>query len=130
MDVAGYFADSTVLVPLGAPARLLDTRSGGPTIDGAFSGTGLRPATGTIQLTVAGRAGIPADASAVVLNVTVDQAKATGFITVYPTGAGQPDRVESQLCSAAQTVPNAIIAQLGSGGTLCFYLQFSARRTS
>lgn len=120
VDVAGYFADTTVLVPLGAPARLLDTRSGGATIDGAFSGTGPRPATGTIQLTVTGRAGIPADASAVVLNVTVDQAQASGFITVYPTGEGRPNASNLNYV-AAQTVPNAVIARLGSGGTLCLF---------
>jgi hypothetical protein len=120
VDVAGYFADATVLVPLGAPGRLLDTRPGGTTIDGAFSGTGLRPATGTVQLNVAGRAGIPANASAVVLNVTVDQAQAEGFITVYPAGVGRP--IASNLnYLAGQTVPNAVIARLGSGGTLCIY---------
>jgi Excalibur calcium-binding domain len=120
VDVSGYFADATVLVPLVAPARLLDTRPGSPTIDGAFSGTGLRPAAGTVQLSVVGRAGIPAGASAVVLNVTVDQAQADGFITVYPTGEGRPNASNLNYI-AAQTVPNAVIARLGSGGTLCIY---------
>jgi hypothetical protein len=120
VDVAGYFIDATVLVPLGAPARLLDTRPGATTFDGAFSGTGLRPATGTIKLSVTGRAGIPATASAVVLNVTVDQAQAQGFITVYPAGVGRP--IASNLnYLAGQTVPNAVITKLGSGGTLCIY---------
>jgi Excalibur calcium-binding domain len=91
VDVAGYFANATALVPLGAPARLLDTGPGGITADGALKGTRLRPTSGTVQLSVAGRASIPADASAVVLNVTVDQIQAAGYITVYPTGVGRPN---------------------------------------
>ena len=120
VDIAGYFADQTVLVPLGAPARLLDTRPGGPTVDFAYSGTGLRPATGTIQLSVAGRAGIPANASAVVLNVTVDQPQANGFITVYPTGVGRPNASNLNYL-VGQTVPNAVITRLGSSGSVCIY---------
>lgn len=120
VDVAGYFADQSVLVPLAAPARLLDTRAGFATVDGAFSGIGLRPSTGTIQLTVAGRAKIPANASAVVLNVTVDQPQASGFITDYPTGVTRPN-ASSLNYVAGQTVPNAVIATLGSGGSVCLF---------
>lgn len=90
VDISGYFADATMLVPLSTPARILDTRPGEPTVDGAFSGSGLRPSKGTIRLSVGGRAGVPATASAVVLTVTVDQAQANGFITVYPTGVIDP----------------------------------------
>jgi hypothetical protein len=120
VDIAGYFAGKTVLVPLGAPARLLDTRVGGATVDGAFSGTGLRPSAGTIQLSVAGRAGIPANASAVVLNVTVDQSQANGFITVYPTGVGRPNTSNLNYV-VGQTAPNAVVARLGSGGSVCLF---------
>ncbi|TPW16225.1 MAG: hypothetical protein FD127_253 [Acidimicrobiaceae bacterium] len=120
VDAAGYFADASVLVPLPAPARLLDSRSGGATIDGLFQATGFRPSGGTIQLTVAGRAGIPATASAVVLNVTVDQAQTEGYITVYPTGVARPNASNLNYV-IGQTVPNAVIARLGSGGTICLY---------
>lgn len=120
VDAAGYFADTTVVVPLAAPARLLDTRSDGATIDGAHQRTGRRPSTGTYQLPVAGRAGVPADASAVILNVTVDQPTAAGFITVYPTGVARP--TTSNLNYVADlTVPNAVIARVGSGGTVCLF---------
>jgi hypothetical protein len=126
VDITGYFAATTVLVPLGAPARLLETRTGLTTVDGLFNGTGLRPAQGTLQLTVNGRAGIPADASAVVLNVTVDGAQGSGFLTVYPTGEGRP--LASNLnYVTGQTVPNAVIARLGAGGALCIYTQAAAQ---
>ena len=120
VDIAGYFVDRSVVVPLDEPARLLDTRAGGNTFDGAFSGTGLRPSTGTIQLSVSGRADIPADASAVVLNVTVDQAQGDGFITVYPTGVNRPNASNLNY-RVGQTVPNAVITRLGSGGSVCLY---------
>ena len=54
-------------------------------------------AGGTLNLNVAGSFGIPADASAVVLNVTAVDPAATGHLTVYPTGAGLPDGVQPQL---------------------------------
>jgi hypothetical protein len=120
IDVAGYFANSDVLVPLGAPARLLDTRPGESTVDGQYRGSGLRPAGGTLQLQVAGRAGVPADASAVVLNVTATETQGPGVVTVYPTGAGRPNASNLNFV-AGQTVPNAVTARLGAGGNICLF---------
>ena len=125
VDITGYFASATVLVPLGSPARLLETRAGLTTVDGLFNATGLRPDQGIIQLTVNGRAGIPANASAVVLNVTVDQPRGSGYLTVYPTGEGRPLTSNLNYVSG-QTVANAVIARLGAGGTLCIYTQAAA----
>ena len=48
-----------------------DTRPGSPTADGLFAGVGLRPAGSVLALTAGGRAGVPAGAGSVVLNVTV-----------------------------------------------------------
>jgi hypothetical protein len=122
VDVAGYFANAAVLVPLAAPARLLDTRPGATTIDGdvRFTGSGLRPSGGTIDLIVGTRAGIPEGASAVVLNVTVDQPQADGFITVYPTGNDRPNASNLNYV-VGQTVPNAVIARLGISGHICLF---------
>jgi hypothetical protein len=122
VDIAGYFPDTMTVVPLAAPARLLETRAGLSTVDGLYNATGLRPAQGTIQLGVNGRAGIPSDASAVILNVTVDQAEGNGFLTVYPTGEGRPLTSNLNYVNG-QTVPNAVIARLGAGGSLCIYNQ-------
>lgn len=120
VDVAGFFADTTVLVPLDAPARVFDSRPGELTIDGRSQGGGQRPAGGTVQLTVAGRAGVPADASAVVLNVTAVDAAAPGFVTVYPTGNGRPNSSNLNYVSGA-VVPNAVTARLGAGGSICLF---------
>lgn len=73
------------------PARLLDTRSGQPTVDGAQAGTGRLPAEGVVTVDVAGRAGVPSsEVRSVVLNVTVVAPDADGFLTVYPSNVPRP----------------------------------------
>ena len=80
------------------PARLLESRPELSTIDGQFNGIGVRGAGSVTVLPVVGRGGVGGDAAAVVLNVTVTDAQAAGFVTVYPCGAAQSDGVEFELC--------------------------------
>ena len=80
------------------PARLLESRPELSTIDGQFNGIGVRGAVSVMALPVAGRGGVGGDAAAVVLNVTVTDALAAGFVTVYPCGVGASDGVELELC--------------------------------
>ena len=110
-DVGGYFTDSSasgqLFSPL-APLRLLDTRSPKRTL-----GT-----NGTLNLPMA-LATVPADATAVILNVTVTNTTAAGFLTVYPTGAAQP--LASDLnWVAGKTVPNLVVVKLGGGSITLF----------
>ena len=58
-----------------APQRLVDTRSG-------LGGQGRQPAGGVVRVPVAGRAGIPGNARAVVANITLVAPDAPGFATV------------------------------------------------
>ena len=105
---------------LPAPQRLLDTRFGNTTADGQFAGQGVRPGDSVLALTIANRVGLPADPAAVVLNVTVTEPAAAGFVTVFP--CDQPRPTASSLnYSANQTVPNAVIASVGAGGDVCLY---------
>ena len=77
-------------------------------------------AGGVLQLQVGGNAGVPADASAVVMNVTVTNPAAAGFVTVWPCGQAQP--LASNLnYVAGQNVPNLTITKLGDGGKVCMY---------
>lgn len=102
------------------PARVLETRSGLSTVDAAANGVGLLPGQSFVDVQIAGRGGVPTDASAVVLNVTVDDARADGFITVFPCGSTRP--LASNLnYPAGGTVPNAVIAKIGAGGKVCFF---------
>ena len=88
-DVAGYYrpylpTPGAAYTPL-PPQRLLDTRSG----NGAPAGRVEAGATVILQVT--GRGGVPATGvSAVVLNVTVTQADAISFLTVYPSAEVRP----------------------------------------
>lgn len=61
---------------LAAPARLLDTRSPKQTL-----GDG-----GSLDVQVAGQVGIPANATSVVLNVTVAGTTTAGYLSVVPSG--------------------------------------------
>ena len=66
VDVNGFFPALSSFGPL-VPARLLDSRLGGSTVDGLFQRVGVRGAGSVTELLVAGRGGVVGDASAVVL---------------------------------------------------------------
>jgi hypothetical protein len=93
-----------------APCRALDTRTTG----GAIS-------CGTARdVVMAGTCGVPSDASAVSLNVTVTQPTAAGNVRVYATGAPAPT-VSSLNYSAGQTRGNNAIAPLSAAGQMAVF---------
>ena len=92
------------------PRRLLDTRQ---------TGTGLEEG-GTLNLPVAGLDGVPADATAVVLNVTVTDTTAPSYLTVYPEGGSMP--LASNLnWTGGETRANLVVVGVGAGGGISFY---------
>jgi hypothetical protein len=97
------------------PARLLDTREG----NGAPPGP-VGPDSVT-RLHVTGRGGVPTDGvGAVVLNVTVTEATAASFVTVYPSGAERPTASNLNFLPG-QTVPNLVVAKVGADGNVDLY---------
>ena len=72
------------------PTRLADSRPGEATIDGVLAGGGARAAGSVTTVPVGGRAGVPTNAIAVAVNVTVTQATGPGYATVYPCGTPPP----------------------------------------
>jgi len=119
VDVGGYFPAASTYQPLD-PARLLDTRTSGSTVDDQFHGAGLAPANSVVDVQVTGRGGVATGAAAVVLNVTVTETTAPGFVTVYPCGITRP--LASNLnYTVGTTAANAIIVQVGAGGTVCLF---------
>ena len=89
------------------PCRLIDTRNP----DGPLGGPALvAGANRTFQVT--GNCGIPADATAVVLNVTVVSSTAGGNLRIFPTGAAVPT-VSALNYSTGQTRGNNGIFALG-----------------
>ena len=119
VDVSGWFTDSSTAAATGqfsgvAPARIVDTRIG------LGYPTGLTRGSVTIQ--IAGRGGVPpmtagAPPTAVVLNVTVTNPNAPGFLTVYPSGSTPPTASDVNFV-AGQTVPNLVIVRLNTDGTI------------
>jgi hypothetical protein len=102
------------------PARLLETRTGGSTVDGTFNAVGLRSAGTVTELPVQGRGGVSGTADAVTLNVTVVDATGPGFITVFPCGSAQPNASNLNY-TAGQTIPNAVVTKIGTGGKVCLF---------
>ncbi len=118
VDVAGYFPTTAGFTPLAVPQRLVDTRPDGTTIDGAEQRAGSLKGGTVREVTVNGRAGVPGTASTAALNVTVTGPVASGFLTVFPCGSPQP--LASNLnFVAGQTVPNFVVAKVGTGGKVC-----------
>jgi YVTN family beta-propeller protein len=95
-----------------APARLLDTRAVSAPADGS-----------TTRLVVAGRAGVPATATAVALNVTATETTAPGFVTVWPAGLPRPEASNLNVEHVGQTIPNLVIVPVGEGGAVDVFTQ-------
>jgi len=64
--------------------------------------------------------GVPANADAVIMNVTVTEPTADGFITVYPTGTARPTASNLNFV-AGQNIANLVTAKVGTGGQVNIY---------
>ena len=112
MDAAARF----VALP---PERLFDTRTDHP-------GNGPKGFVGagqTIDVQITGVAGVPADAVAVVMNVTATEAAAEGFVTAFPFGTPLPLASNLNLTATGQTRPNLVTVPLGPGGKVSLHTQ-------
>lgn len=93
------------------PVRLADTRS-----NSGFT----RPAGSTIRVAVAGRGGVPRNASAAVLTITATDNAGSGYVTVYPSGTARPATSTLNLNAPRSTVANSTIMVLGGGSVDIF----------
>lgn len=120
VDVVGWLPSSSDFRGL-SPARLVDTRPGWnrSTSDGAYRGDGSLSGEDSIQ--IAGRAGVPnSGAGAVVLNVTVLNARSNSYTTVYPAGASLPN-ASNVNHNVRQPVANTVVAKLGPTGAISIF---------
>jgi hypothetical protein len=110
-DLAGYYSagSSGKFVPV-APTRFLDTRSG----------VGAAPiattAAGFLDLLVAGARGVPAGATAAVLNVTGTGVTATTNVRAYPATAGRVPTVSNLNLERGETRANLTVVKVGTDG--------------
>ncbi|MGD9753161.1 MAG: hypothetical protein AB7W59_19380, partial [Acidimicrobiia bacterium] len=109
LTASGAAASAAKFVPI-TPARVLDTR------DGTGGWYGKVPVNGDLPLAIAGVAGVPGNASAVVLNLTVTEAEQVGFVTVFPADQGLPNASTVNIEYGGQTVANLVTVPLGYGG--------------
>ena len=64
-----------------------------------------------MEVQVAGRAGVPVDASTAVLTVAAVDPLASAFLTVYPTGSARPNASNVNYNAGANTA-NTVLARL------------------
>ena len=112
-DQPGLSYDAIHLNTTGAAlyARLLRTE---------VDGIGRLPGGQTLEVAVAGTHGVPADAAAVVLNVTVDDPKYAGYVTVQPCGAPPPSASTANY-EWDTTVANHVVVKPGTDGKVCVF---------
>jgi hypothetical protein len=117
-DVVGFFdgdkSTEAGRLVTGLPARLVDTRVSSPAPPPGCIGPGA-----ILTLTFPNP-----QIDAVVLNVTVIQPTASGYVTVYPYRGDQnpsPPAASNVNYVPGQTVPNLAMVALGSGGRVGFY---------
>jgi hypothetical protein len=95
------------------PTRLLDTRNGtgGPTSPFGAGETRDLLVTGGL---------VPADATAVVINMTVTSPSVGGFLTVFPAGVPKP--LASNLnFGPGDTIPNLVTVGVGTAGKISIF---------
>lgn len=100
------------------PARVLDTRGFGVTVDGQFQAGGYRAAGSTMAVRVAGRGGAPVDATAVTMTVTVVQPAAAGYLTVWPCAQPKPTASSLNFAAGANTANTVVMA---TAGDICIF---------
>ena len=110
VDAAGQF----VALP---PKRLFDTRADQP----APGPKGKVGAGQTIDVQITGQAGVPADATAIVMNVTMTESEAPGFVTAWATGTPRPITSNLNYLTPGSTRPNLVTVPIGAGGKVSLY---------
>lgn len=114
VDLAGWYDDTNLSSGGGfistQPSRLLDTRTAGVPIGPGQS----------IDVQVAGLAGVPSTATAVAFNLTATDTTAPTYVTAYPTGADRPLASNLNLL-AGEIRPNTVVVQVGTDGKVTLY---------
>jgi hypothetical protein len=106
-------ASSTVGSRDGAlsPPRVLDSRAGATKVG----------ARGTVDAIVTGGGRAPADATAVVVNVTATDADAPGYVTVWPAGTPRPEVSSLNVGSTGGTIANLVTVPVSSSGAVSLF---------
>jgi hypothetical protein len=79
------------------------------------------PALGTKNVKVAGVAGVPLDALAVVVNVAAVKPAKAGFLNAYPAGTPRPAGIGVVTYIVGQTAENVATVRVGTGGNITLF---------
>ena len=118
-DLVGYYDDG-----IGAgdgfnaisPTRFLDSRGA----TGDWNAPLVAGSPRDLVVRQPGRpTGVPASATAVVVNVTATGASEGSFLSVWPSGVARPG-VSNLNFAAGQTIPNLAIVKIGDNGSIRF----------
>ncbi|WP_035799237.1 right-handed parallel beta-helix repeat-containing protein [Kitasatospora mediocidica] len=112
-DVYGYYVPGAAakFTPT-TPARILDTRNGG-------DAGKLGPAA-TLPLQITGQGSVPANATAVVLNLTTTEATDSSYLAAYPSGTAFTGTSNLNFQPGRNT-PNQVIVPVGPDGKVTIY---------
>ena len=127
-DLEGWYASDFAARP-GArytemtPARIFDTRDGTGVIDHHSGPLGIGEVS---ELQITGANGVPDDAVAVSMNVTVTEANGAGYVTVFPCGRPRP-LVSNLNFVHGVDVANLVTVRIGDGGRVCFFASESTQ---
>jgi uncharacterized protein (DUF1501 family) len=116
-DVFGYYSASGQRHTPVRPWRALDTRN-------AIGTSGAVGPGNPVSLQLGGAGSVPADATAVVMNVTATGATANTYVTVHPAGEAKPDTSNLNV-EAGGTIANLVVVKL-SGGAVQLQNEFGA----
>ena len=79
----------------------------------------------SLDLKVTGVGGVPDDAVAVALNLTAANATEPSFFTLWPAGEQRP-LASSLNLTPGLSIPNLVVAPVGTGGTVSIFNQFGS----
>lgn len=121
VDVGGALAVETDRLVTTVPVRLWDSRPGGESVDGGNSGSpGRLGAEETVELEVAGRGPVPADATAALFNITIVNPAGITYATLFPCG-DRPIASNVNLATAGANRANNALTLLSPDGTVCVF---------
>jgi hypothetical protein len=120
LDIYGYFAAPGGSAGLAfyalPPCRVMDTRTG----SGPLAGPALAQGQTRSIPIPASACGVPANAGAYSLNLTVVPPASLGYLTVWPAGAPMPV-VSALNAPTGEITANAAIVPAGTGGAISAY---------
>ncbi len=129
IDVNGWFTDATTATGYryvaASPTRICDTRTTSRSgITDTCTGQTLGSTNTTtandevLKVTAGGMSGIPANAQALVVNLTAVSPSDPGYVTAYPDGLATAPTAADLNFVPGEVVPNLSVVQLSAAGAL------------